>query len=54
MSLKHTSPNTIFGYDPNKFMPIRYNGQLQNKSEFVRYKLNSIIHRHSLMSLALS
>ena len=38
MNVKQTLEQAIYGYDPNEFMPIRDNGELQNKGEFVAYK----------------
>lgn len=35
----------IYGYDKAEFMPIYYDGELANKTDFVAYKLNRIAQR---------
>lgn len=36
-------------FDPDQFLPIRVEGVLQNKDEFIRYKLKRIIINHRLV-----
>lgn len=33
---------TIYGYDPSEFLPIRRDGQLDNKLGFIAYKAGKI------------
>jgi hypothetical protein len=40
--------NLLYTYDPHEFFPVMYEGKLQNKSQFVRYKtkhlIKSVVH----------
>ena len=42
MSIKQTVEQTLYGYDPTEFMPVRVDGELQNKGEFVAYKAEQL------------
>ena len=35
----------IYSYDPNEFLPVWREGKLDNKAEFVRYKLQVYLHQ---------
>lgn len=37
-SIKQHIEDSIYGYDAREFMPIFYEGHLENKAEFVAYK----------------
>lgn len=37
--IKQTIENTVYGYNPQEFMPIFEEGQLANRSAFIAYKL---------------
>lgn len=39
----------IYGYRRGEFMPVYSAGELQNRGEFVKYKLRSLVTRHSLI-----
>ncbi|HEX4774977.1 MAG TPA: hypothetical protein VH234_05675 [Candidatus Saccharimonadales bacterium] len=36
--IKQTIENKIYGYDPNEFMPIYRDGQVDNRNAFIAYK----------------
>lgn len=36
--IKQTIEHTIYGYNPNDFLPVWRDGKLENKGEFVAYK----------------
>jgi hypothetical protein len=38
---------TLYGYDANEFMPVFYEGKLENKGEFVAYKASRAFIRFS-------
>jgi hypothetical protein len=38
INLKQTIENAIYSYQPEEFLPIFYDGELDNKAEFVAYK----------------
>lgn len=33
----------VWGYQPTEFFPVLYEGRLQNKGEFVTYKLKNLM-----------
>jgi len=37
--MKQLIENIIYSYDPNEFFPVLYEGRLENKAEFVLYKV---------------
>lgn len=43
--IKQTIDNTIYGYDPKEFMPIRVDGQVANWDAFVLYKAQRVARR---------
>ena len=43
--ITNTIDNTIYGYDPKEFMPIRVDGELANRNEFIAYKLKRLFGR---------
>jgi hypothetical protein len=40
--LKQSIENIIYNYDANEFMPVWYDGKLDNRNEFVAYKLRRL------------
>jgi hypothetical protein len=42
MNVKQTLEQAIYGYDPTEFMPIRDNGELVNRGEFMAYKAGQL------------
>ena len=44
-NLNNTIELLVYGYEPGKYMPIRINGKLSNKREFVAYKVRQLLHR---------
>jgi hypothetical protein len=41
--IKNKYQDTVWGYDPKAFFPVLYEGRLQNKTEFLAYKLRCLI-----------
>lgn len=36
--IHNTIENAVYGYVPGEFMPVWYDGQLDNRNEFIAYK----------------
>lgn len=39
MKITQTIENTIYGYNPQEFLPVFRDGELDNRTAFVAYKL---------------
>lgn len=35
----------LYGYDPKAYMPIRVNGKLSNKRQYLTYKAKALLNR---------
>lgn len=43
--LKNKLDNLLYGYDPKAYMPIRVNGKLRNKRQYLSYKAKALLNR---------
>lgn len=44
-NIKNKLELSIYGYDANEFMPIRYDNALVNRNEFILYKVKRLVRK---------
>jgi hypothetical protein len=47
--IKQTIELALYGYTPNEFLPIFVEGKLQNKSEYISYRIKRAITHKTLL-----